>query len=183
MQRPIKPTIEVTDDSLIITLPLSQMKAYVESDQYSAVEITDEKAFAVYLARYLQNPKRRDEDVTELLGDNIRAVFGDAIYVGAGIRSRLEDIPHLVDRLWRDHEKILTIYKNIPSGTMTPHGCLIEAIRAARNGDFESAAEWLDRGQDLNEEMGKILRENVEEAMDYAIATYGSKSNGAANAD
>jgi hypothetical protein len=178
MQRPIKPSIEVTDESLVISLPLSQIKMFAESDKYWAVEITDPTAFSLYLARYLQNPKQREHSVAELLTDSITSVFPDAIYVGAGILSRLEDIPHLIDRMWHDHEKILISYHDRPAGTMTPHTCLIEAIRAARNDDLKSAAHWLERGQDLNEEMGKILRENVEEAMNYAIATYGSKSNG-----
>lgn len=181
MQQPIKPSIEVTDESLVISLPLSQIKAHAESDKYWAVEITDPAEFARYLARYLQNPNRhQDGNVTELLAGSITSAFPEAIYVGAGIRSRLEDIPHLIDRMWQDHEKILRAYRGEPGGTLTPHSCLIEAIRAARNGDLKSAADWLERGQDLNEEMAKILRENVEEAMNYAIATYGSKSNGTA---
>lgn len=180
--RNVKPTIQIRDDTFVIEVPLAHIVSIAEGAKYSPVEITDQVKFADYLRRYLEHPRDHEDDVLEALNNAIRHVCDDAVYVGAGIRSRLNDITHLIDRMWRNHEKLVATIHGFPKG-MTVHMCLVEAIRLARAGDLAAAADWLETGQDLNEPVADVLKENVEEAMRYAIAKYGSGSEPSAASD
>jgi hypothetical protein len=171
----MKPTIQIRGDNLMIEVPLAHIASIAEGVDYSPVEITDKIKFADYLRRYLEHPRDHEDDVLAALNNAIRHICDDAVYVGAGIRSRLHDITHLIDRMWHNHEKLVATTDGYPKG-MTVHMCLVEAIRLARAGDLAAAVGWLEVGQDLNEPVADALKENVEEAMRYAIGKYGSGS-------
>lgn len=165
-------TVEIRGEALVIELPLARIKAIAEGGHSSAFQVTDARAFAEYLARaLLRPPPHNDADVFAALDSAIHAICDDAVYVGAGIRSRLEDIPHLVDRMWRCHEKVLGTSNGYPAGK-TVHECLVEAIAAAMAGDTQRAAGWLSYGQHLNEPVRDALKGNLDEALEYAIKTY-----------
>lgn len=155
---------------MVIEVPLSHMVSVAQGDDFLPVEITDKIAFAEYFARYLN--ARRGEDVLGSIDREIERVRHNAIYFGAGIRSQLEDIPNLVDRMWRNHDEVLLSGTGAPAG-MTTHGCLVEAIHAAREGKLDAAARWLDIGQDCNESVAEALEENLREAVSYAFSVYG----------
>jgi len=172
LHRHIEPIFELSDEHLLIKIPLSQITAEAESEPASPVRVRDAKELAAYLVRYLRKPER-SEDIGELLEFAVLHVLEDAAFLGEGVLSIIDDIPRLIDRMWQaNRNKILTFY---PEGQLnkTPHECLKEAIRAARCCERAAALEWLRRGQDLADEVADVIEANWEEALNYAVARYG----------
>lgn len=174
----IAPSFEISGDQLVIKVPLAQLVAVAEAERYSPVRVTDPVALAKYLIGYLQRPPTYEgDDVAEAIWNSTRHILDDAVFMGAGVRSLLEDIPHLIDAMWQERsKKVLTDFTDMPAAKgKTVQQCVVESIKAARRGNLHAATYWLEIGQDFNEPVVKVLGENGEEAVAYAVTKYGSE--------
>ncbi len=171
----IRPVYTVSTDKLIVEVPLKQIVTAVENWPGFPMRVTDVHAFAAYLARTLQKSSDSRspgyEPIAEEILSAIGSAFEDATYMGAGVRSLVEDTDVLVDQMWQEHTTPHCI--NDFRGQRTIHECVVEAIRAARSGDRETALRWLVAAQDESEDVRAEFQRNADDVIDYAVATYG----------
>jgi hypothetical protein len=174
---PIEPSFEIVGENLLIKVPIAQLAAVAEADDYWPVRVRDATQMAEYLIRHLRDGDNED-DISELLERAVGHILEPASYLGEGLLSQLDDTSILIDRLWNDQRPVRTWYDGKDLGK-TVRECVKEAIKYARDGNRDEAMEWLRRGAwERSEPLAESLTRNSAEALEYAIERYGTDAGG-----
>ncbi len=90
-----------------------------------------------------------------------------------------------IDKLWADDERpesgeacrmyVVQPMPPVLRGSASGHGCVVRAVAAERDGDRNLAIHWLMAGYCRNEDARRQIDESGDEALSYAVRTYGSK--------
>jgi hypothetical protein len=103
----------------------------------------------------------------------------------AGQAAAGHSIAERIEELWADDERpgageacrmyVVRAAPPILRGSASGRGCVVRAITAAREDDRNLAIHWLMAGYCRNEDARREIDQSGEEALSYAIRTYGPK--------